>query len=251
LSHTNHASARPFVVTPYISDAGGVLKPVLPNECPWRRPGDRPCKLLSKNSRKRKTGPKSLTQLKCNTHDEHFTLYPPGYAPYQRVPVARLAPDGTWIRDESGNAPRGLKAFEKTVFHAALDAREHRPWARKSHDQNPERWWSTQGRHLEVALWLTGLATSLADGVRRQISEILGVTEFLLKEARKESSGYRAKGQGVCQILRKVRGGRACGLRLLLCGYVVGKWGRPWSWNTRHRCYEKLEFDLGRATAPT
>jgi hypothetical protein len=66
----------------------------------------------------------------------------------------KLTPDGAADRP----AKDGLREeFEGTVFDAALDGAEGRAWARASDGKLPDRWWSTQGRHLRLASRLLGM----------------------------------------------------------------------------------------------
>jgi hypothetical protein len=206
-----------------------------------------------KSTRARKTGPGfPLSVLKCHTHAEHFTVYPPGYAPYQRVPVLALSPDGAAILGEDQKAAKGPAVFEGSIFGAALDARRRRAWARSSEGGAPERWWSTQGRHLDLALRLTGISRSVSERTRELVAAVLGVALLFLREgAREELHGYHERGTAVSKILSKVRGGRQRALRLLVAGHLVGCWGRPRSSDRRGRTLEDLPFPVSGTPAPT
>ncbi len=190
--------------------------------------------------------------LVCRTHSQHFTLYPPGYAPYQRVPVLALSPEGSVVLDEENKSPRGLRSFERGLFQAALDARERVAWARDSRGGAPECWWSTQRRRLEVALLLTGISKSLSDRIRERIASVLGVALLLVREqARREPHGYHEKGTAVSKVLSRMAGGRQRSLRLLFAGSLVGLWGCPQSVSPRSASLEELPFRLGGTPAPT
>jgi hypothetical protein len=190
--------------------------------------------------------------VQCVKHRKHFTLYPPGYAPYQRLPVVQLAPDGSAKRDQQGKALTGASAFEGTVFQAALDAKQGHAWARNSERGVPDLWWNTQRRHLALALRLTGVSDGVDDALREQLRAALGVDPFVIRgEARRELSGYQARGCAVWRVLRKVPRGRGRASRLLLCGHLVAQWGEPWSWNPARRTLERLPFLAGSTAAPT
>ena len=134
------------------------------------------CHLVVDHHRPRKTGPCfPLAVLRCTTHGRAFTLYPPGHVPYGRRAIAPVAADGSLVRaddldearprgaghevepDEQVVSPEAL-AFSGTVFDAALDAACGRIWQRDHLPGGTDRWWSTQGRWIERALLLLGLA---------------------------------------------------------------------------------------------
>lgn len=232
---------RPFVVTPYLERAAGVMKPELPSCCPgWSGPGDEPCRLAIHDWRLRKTGPRfPLAVVRCGLHGfGAFTLYPPGYAPYRRQAVLQVAPDGSTVHGDDGDRLR--RDFGKTVFEAAVDARQGRPWPRETSDRR-ERSWGTQGRHLELASRLTGVARSLADRVREAISTLLSIGGLHLRQASR-SRGYRAVGEAVCSVLQRLRRGPRRAAHLLTCGHLIGHWGEPLHWDAGRRVMERSPF---------
>jgi hypothetical protein len=221
----------------------------MPSSCPARGdPGESQCELAVHHHRDRKTGPEHpLAVVQCRTHGVAFTLYSPGYAPYRRQPVLRLAPDGATIRAES--VP--LKPdFEGTVFEAALDGREGRRWARDSGDELPERWWSTQGRHLRLASRLVGVALDLGERVRESIAAVLSVGTLVLRES-SLARGYRALAAAVCDVLLRLRGGAPLrAAQLLVCGHLIGQWGEPLHWDVKRRALLRSPFRIpGTSTA--
>ncbi len=244
--------ARDFVVAPYSPDSEGVLVPVLPTECPMHSASG-PCDVRRKSLRSRKTGPRfALTVAKCHRHGTIFTIYPPGYAPYQRAPVLALSADGAAILGEDGKARGDLDTFEDSVFQAALDARQRKAWPRDSNDGVPERWWSTQRRHLELALSLTGIGKAIDERTRQLISTVLGVPLLLIREeSRRRLSGYQHRGAAVWNVIAAVQPGRQRALRLLLAGHLAGRWGRPRSCHPKSRCLEELPFYIEGKPAPT
>ena len=254
LSHPKRPSARrSFIISPYSPDRDGKLIAALPTRCPKGVEADTPCAIKAKGWRKRKTGPGfPLRVLWCKSHNEHFTLYPPGYAPYQRAPVLRLAPDGARVLDEEGKALAGAKSFEGTLFEAVIEARQKRPWARNSNKGVPDRWWSTQGRHLALALRLTGVSESTDERLQETLAMVLGVRQLVIHEvAQRPKRGYEERGKAAWSVLRLVPRGRIRALRLLLCGYLIGKWGEPWSWDPRRGALERLPFRFAGTAAPT
>jgi hypothetical protein len=188
--------------------------------------------------------------VKCYTHGIFFTLYPPGFGPYQRKPILQLTPEGRPVLHEKTDEP--LPDFHGTLFQAALDGAKRKPWARNSDGEIPDSWWSTQGRHLLLALQLLGLLRTTTDRVRETIAAVLSVACLLLRdESRAIDTGYQGRGRAVCTVLEALTGGEVRAIRLLFCGYVTGKWGRPWIWDASRRCLETLPFPAMGTTAPT
>lgn len=242
-------SDRPFIVTPYVPGPDGRLVAQLPSSCPISGEcGATGCRLSVRQYRPRKTGPRHrLTVVSCATHDCTFTLYPPGYAPYRRQPVLRVAPDGRPIVGEgSGGQPDNL---EGTVFEAAVEARSGRPWARESCSHSPDRWWGTQGRHLALAACLVGVARELGDRVRSSIATVLSVDTLRLREGAR-AVGYRAIGEAICAVLAQLSGGSRRAQQLLLCGHLAGSWGEPLHWDSERRVLERSPFRPPRTEAP-
>lgn len=253
-SHATRPSARGFfVVTPYDCDGDGVHHPRIPERCPLRRRGDAPCRITEHHRRHRKTGPGfPLQVIRCTTHQKHFTLYPPGYGPYLRQPVEDLAPDGT---APVGPRDAPLHAFEGTLFDAALDAARGRPWARdtSSEDPPPERWWSTQGRHLELLLRMLGLLSGMQDGLREAIAAVLSLDLMLLLELARRvagETGYRSKGKAIVEVLRSLAPRRDRAHRLLHCSHLIGHLALPLLWNTTRRSLERLAFPTPEPDVP-
>jgi hypothetical protein len=244
------------VVTPYSPGSAGTPVPAIPTTCPLDRSSNSTCDVRKKDQRKRKTGPCfALTVVKCYTHGRCFTLYPPGFAPYQRQPVVRLALDGAVPLGDGQEELHGFEAFESTLFEAALDAREGRAWARNSERQIPERWWSTQGRHLRLALGLLGICATLGDRLRERIAEVLRVPLLILRQEatkeREKALGYRQRGKAISRVLRKIRCDRGAAFRLLFSGYATGQWGLPLSWDPKRDLLERLPFQAPGGAAPT
>jgi hypothetical protein len=236
-------SHRPFIVTAYVVDSDGELEPQMPSSCPQGAQAGEGCQLSLHHWRRRKTGPRHpLAVIDCGTHGSPaFTLYPPGYGPYRRQPVERLSPDGRPIGIESD--PDAATELAGTLFEAAADARAGRAWARDGDagDRPPERWWSTQGRHLGLAARLVGVAAELTEKARERVAAALSVGTLGLREKAK-ARGYRAIGDAVCSVLAAVGRGPRRSRRLLLCGHLVGRWGEPMHWDARRGVLRRSPF---------
>jgi hypothetical protein len=154
--------------------------------------------------------------------------------------VVRLSPDGKELagRDSS------TQAFLDTPFEAAFDARSGRAWARESGELAPERWWSTQGRHLSLAARLVGVAGDLAERVRDSIASVLSVGALVLRE-RSRARGYREIGAAVCAVLSRLRTGPKRPRQLLVSGHLIGRWGEPMHWDVRRGVLRRSPFCAG------
>jgi len=244
-SHTPRPSARGFfIVMPHERGPDAVWRSQLPDHCPLRD-SQGTCRITEHHRRHRKTGPGfPLLVIRCAVHRKHFTLYPPGYGPYLRKPVVDLAPDGTCLL---GPPDTPLEPFDGTLFDAALDAAQGKPWARDSVDADPppEQWWSTQGRHLDLTVRLLGLLRGLQKGLRATIAATLCVKLLLLRELSTHiatTPGYRAKGRAAVEVLLSVTAGRSCAHRLLHCAHLIGHLALPLLWNETGRTLERLPF---------
>lgn len=223
----------------------------MPTTCPQGSSGGKRCDVRRHFIRPRKTGPGfPLTVARCHTHGCSFTLYPPAFGPYLRSPVLRLAPDGTPPLSEEKDR-EGLEAFEGTLFQAALDGERRKAWARDSVDGIPDRWWSTQGRHIDLAQRLLGIARDIGARLRERIAGVLSVDHlFLLDQARAEKDGHQARASAVCSVLRRLKRSAASALRLLLSGRLIGHWGTPRNWDPRRQVLDRLPFRLPPIRAP-
>jgi hypothetical protein len=252
LSQEIRPSARRFfVTTSYSPGADGALVPAIPKTCPRASPRGRRCDVRPHFSRPRKTGPcYPLTVARCHTHDCSFTLYPPAFGPYLRSPVLHLPPDGTAPLPEKRN-PQGLGAFESTLFQAALDGERREAWARDSLDGVPDRWWSTQGRHIDLAMRLLGIAQDIGSRLRERIAGVLSLDHlFLRDQARLAKDGYHERASAVCRVLRRLKRSATIALRLLFAGRLIGHWGAPRKWDPRRQVLERLPFRLPPIRAP-
>jgi len=206
------------------------MVPVLPASCRPGGGGDPPCRVTPHSWRGRTTGPCfPIRVVACPVHGTYFTLYPPGHAPFQRKPLAPVAPDGSPI---AGRAD-GARGFEGTVFDAALDAADGVAWARER-PGGTDRWWGTQCRQVERATMLCGVAPVLEAAAREAIAGILGVDGLLLHEwagRLAAEAGYRERGRAVCAVLARLGGGAAVEDAIAGTGCLVGAWGGPSRWD--------------------
>lgn len=242
-----HSACVSFIVTPYSPDASGRMEPRPPSSCPYREEDEPACPPSLHSWRERTTGPEyPLRVMWCGVHGRHFTLYPPGYAPWQREAVSRVASDGGRVQGLSA----GADGFKGTLFEAALDASAEVAWAR----QGPsDKYWGTQGRRLELIQRLCGVAPGLADPVRDLVAETLRVDGLLLREeaeALRGLGGYRQRGMAVRAVLDVLARAQPSDERLLHAGFVVGAWGLPQRWDPVAGVLRTRPFPGGGTRAP-
>lgn len=259
-------TARPFVVTLYLSNDGGELVPRLPTYGPCGLGDEGACHLVLDHHRPRTTGPCfPLVVLRCMTHGCGFTLYPPGHVPYGRRAIAPVAADGSLVSvDESADSPQQpddeyvippeALAFSGTLFDAALDAARGRIWQRDHLPGGTERWWSTQGRWIERALLMLGLGPEQSVALRHEVAELLAVDTLMLHEAAGRLAvqiGYRERGQAICQVLAALPlVSTFLAERLANCGQLSGLWGMPLRWDPQARALRRKPFRLFDTRAP-
>ncbi len=237
------AAPRPprfFVVVPYVLHLACPPTPSVPTVGPchdWDRSA---CRISIHHYRNRKTGPCfALAVVRCRAHRVAFTLYPPGYVPYARTPLERVASEGQRVRGESqpgegcaGDSPG--ERFEATSFQAAVDASQGRAWSRES--TTGSSWWPTQGKQLQRCLQLMVLDPGSGSRTRERLSSTLGVGTLHLHEQANRvggSVGYRERGAAVMAMLAEMDKASCVLERLLESGYMVGLWGKPGLWKER------------------
>ncbi len=219
---------RPFLCAPYVTGAGGRLRPVEGIErCPLA-PGDQVCELEQHSFRSRKTGPRfPLRIMHCVRHKVYFTVYPPGHVPYSRQAVAPVDERGRVATPEHEAA-----CWRATLFDAALDAANGERWLHEAVLGDPVTpRYTTQRRWLERAGRILGLSTT---GRRsEQIAEELDlmVLEHHPARQRFQTRSLEERGAAVVSVLDQLRLDSGLWQRLLIAGYQGRAWARPWVWS--------------------
>jgi len=236
---------RPFVVVSYGPSAAGTLTAMLPEAGYCSALDDRKCSIVRSYCRGRKTGPRHpLLVVRCRTHGVAFTLYPPGYVPYGRAPVAP-------VEQGDAEADAGGAALADTVLEAAQDAAQGAAWPREC-EGGSSKWWGTQCRQVSVATALCGVLPDLDAAARQAQAAALWTPLLLLLQGAKAiaaAPGYRSRGQAVMAVLDRVAPGPCVLQRVLAAGHLAGLWGAPWRWDQDARQLRRWSF-RGDGTRP-
>ena len=227
----------------------------VPREIPSKGPcygtDKQDCRIGEYYWRPRLTGPKhSVLVIRCATHKKPFTIYPAGFVPYQRLPMANTAYATSHLENNQGEHP--LEAFQDTQFQAAVDASEGEAWPREWRE-GPRKWWETQRRRIAKMLVLLGLDPEMEETKRIQVTQLLNVEHMLVleqKRAIEDKPGYRCRGHGVASMLKALMKSGKPVERLLLAGHQVGLWGMPLWWDADSGIIRKIPFRLARHENP-
>ena len=171
------------------------------------------CQVWIHDWRARVEGPEfKLLVVYCKTHDRYFTVYPLGWAPYERarvVPVSETADD--------------LDAWKQTLFHSAVSD----SWLGQYKCDGKTNWRTHRRRllHGEKLLGLTG-----DTGVAEEVSALLEVPLAVHLAARQQFAcgDLSSQRQGVRSVVESLVVGNRLWRQMVRAGHVAGVWGRPW-----------------------
>lgn len=211
------------MVSHHHPDGDGVLRPIVPADCPYA--DGEPCRVSIHHWRDRKTGPgHPLGVARCAAHGRAFTLYPPGWSPYGRVRVAPARDDGSPV------GPQPLDRWHATAFAAAIDAAAGTAWSRDGAYSESGRW-GTQCRQLARLALLVGVDGQSGLDHVHAVAQVLAVSTQRVLDAARGLAGagarglYQAAGQAVMAVLEALPAHRAPLSALLRIGHAVGLWG--------------------------
>lgn len=192
----------------------------MPGRCPFGKNAER-CKISGHHWRIRSTGPTHpLLVASCAVHGHSFTIYPPGFAPYGRVPVVAVTPNGAL--NEYRESPGAV--WVGTLFEAARDAAQGIAWRPGGPAFTTGRW-RTQQRYLDKGLRLLGLHPK-SELVRPVIAKLLRVPvkDLCCFALGQSNIGYRGGGQAVAAVLDLLEVRPSLSQELLQCGGCAGLW---------------------------
>ena len=162
---------RPFFVSPYHLSEQKVLRPETPTFCIKNLSNNEACCIVLKELRCRKCGPPfPLYVFACEKHLVSFTIYPPGWCPYGRMPLISLAPDGSAFAkdDHNTDAP--------SLISDAMDAVEGKKWPESARSNLYDKGvFKTQKRYISGLLKLFGIAAKCSDKHREHVTAKLGI----------------------------------------------------------------------------
>lgn len=200
------------------------------DQCP-QGSGERPCRLVKRGWRRRKTGPAFPVQVVCcRTHDAFFTVYPEGHTPYGRQP---LTPAGAAVGgDDDGSGWTG------TIFDAAAQAAAGVIGVQDPgfEEGPPLPRHSTQRRRVRTAARLLALSPDIDERLAEAASQTLNLHGLGHRQARADFAGamhLRERGRVIVSVLARMPIAGALEGRLLCAGFQVGLWGRPVLWDAR------------------
>lgn len=205
-------SVHRFVVARYRADGSGNYLPEAPALC---RVSFDPsfCKIFFHCSRARKAGPiHKLAVFHCSAHKIYFTVYPPGWAPWLRLPLQAMNPEGYPIDDDD-------------IFVASKDLAFNKKWLETNAKKMVFR---TQRGHVHFSAKILGFHPHLKS--LHPISLVLDLPELDLRASaeRARDGPLRIMGKEGVAILQALRDQNEKKLsKLYHAGREIGLWGTP------------------------
>lgn len=195
--------------------------------------------------RYRKTGPCfPILVLDCKLHGHAFTVYPLGYVPYGEVAVAPVNAEGEPLfaapssDTSSKEHERAGLAWENTMFAAAVDAANGKPWRRDESlaEATCAPTWSTQQEWIATEGRVLGLAPHPPARVGEVISLQLELPRLVhLDKARdfQRERSSRKRGCIIVSILEALPHDRRILDRILACGALSEVWRPICRWDRK------------------
>lgn len=194
---------------PYAATDDGRLRPGKPDRCPSAATATGDCQIHIERWRKRKCGPKFfLYGMICLTHEKRFTIYPPGWTPYGRKPLAPLDHLGRPL-----NEPLAKQCWQETLFDAVLDAERAERWPEEvtlgpSATTTPQvHCMKTQCRQIAGAMRLFALDQRAEGKEREVVSRELQLDLAVLHEESgriRDGPNMTTRGKAGARILAKL-----------------------------------------------
>jgi hypothetical protein len=193
------------------------------------------CEIRDRGWRERKKGPEyPLKICKCLIHICCFTVYPPGYGPYERRPLALLSHDGQAL-----SVPESLsgEADRLTSFVALVDFNNGKWWPPDLETAWALGWegiapgvYRTQIRHIARLADFFGINPDRDDDFRLETYRTIAIpTQELIDSAARIRDGpslrQLAREEGMC--LQKILPLHQFTKELIKQGKNIGLWGTP------------------------
>lgn len=197
---------RKFITTPYVEGDDGEAEAVVPDRCACGENGQS-CRIWRHELRNRQDGPDHrLLVIRCVTHERYFTLYPPGWTPFGRRPVADDVADNT-------------------LFGPALQAGRGNLWPRHaSRKQRGGDVAAMQSRYIERAACWLGLCEEdeqVADAIFEAL-ELPSLSTHRTQRTRwEQASTRRMRGRIVEDVFEELPVDEMCCQRLLRAGMAT------------------------------
>jgi len=209
---TKKKAEREFLICDYFKDEMGRMRCEKPMMLPCGADGCA-CQVWVHDWRDRAEGPGfELMIVYCKTHNRYFTVYPPGWAPYER---SRVVP--------GADAASGVDTWEGTVFHSAVSD----SWLSRYKCDGKTNWHTHRRRllHGGKLLGLTG-----DTGVAEEASALLEAPLAVHLAARQQFAcgNLSSQRQAVRSVLESVDVTPRLWRQMVRAGFVAGVWGRPW-----------------------
>lgn len=226
------AGKRPFVMVVYRADDLGVPRPIRPAQCPYAQDGACQCRLRTLRWRSRVFGPGFLLcVLECLDHARSFTLYPFGWPPYARKPIAALDHAGRCVVPE-----RDEGLWAETVFAAAIAAGSGELWpdtvtlgpSLPSDDAWAAACRKTQRRHVAGVMRLFALDACATSKEREHVALTLALELTLLQSATgriRDGPRLAVRGEEGATVLTQLLPTASTVVGLLRLGTARGFWG--------------------------
>ena len=213
---TQKKAEREFLICDYREDSTGKMRCKKPKMLPCGGDGS-DCRVWIHDCRDRGDGPGfGLMVVYCKTHDRYFTVYPPGWAPYER---GRVVP--------ADEAESNTAAWKQTLFHSAVCG----DWLGQYVSEGGTRW-HTHRRRLVRCGQLLGLST--ASGCGEEVAAILGIQLQVQGDARRlfACCDLASQRRAIASVLAAVVVDERLWRQMARAGHAAGVWGVPWYWTS-------------------
>jgi len=219
----------PFLVAPYHSDEHSILRPKSPEYCPENFLNTDKCQNKSKGWRPRKCGPGfPLSVWCCLKHRRFFTIYPPGWGPYDRAAILDVAPDGS----DFNSGEDKIEALNDSILSAAIDAAFDKKWPEEARsDEYDKGVFKTQKRHISGILKLLGIAPDVTEKRREIVTATLGIPLTTLHKTaemiRDGPKSWRENGLQIMALLKTMQPTSRHSASFQILGSSAFFWGQP------------------------